>query len=440
MQVTVSSRDKTTDLAQNLARSLRPHMILLSWAVYSCVTIINVGIDFMLIGIGLVLFVALYGIVALQNDLGDIETDKLNNRKDIPYSIGLLTESQLIWTMFALSIVVTLIGLLLSQLVLLWIGLYILLGYIYSGPLKVKSRGILAALLLGFCYGAVPWLIGASVSGQINEMHLIIAAFASFIFSSGIIVLKDFKDIKGDAATGKSKGNLKEEIDYFCISYKTTIINWLYNCLKEAADQPILRESIKQYIILIKKITNQLADRKMEKEIEDLIVKYYHSAKLIEANVWMAEQNAAHSLLIDIKTEIEKSLKEGWTITVDENLSIVWTGLRITHATWNGILVKLEGDSKVPWSRSYYGIVAPEKEYDRAVIKTKLEKTTVIDDSFAASWAWPYYKTIMSLQSNDDRMKLFDATERALLVKDVSDKLIELAKACELPLADIPRI
>lgn len=199
----VNSQDKTTNLAHNLARSFRSRMIFLSWVVYSCVVIVHNGLDVVSIVLGLILFVAMYGIVALQNDLSDIETDKINNRKDIPYSIGLLTESQMIWAMFALSVVVTIIGLLLNRFVLLWAGLYIFLGYTYSGPLNLKSRGVFAALLLGFCYGAMPWLIGASVTGQLSEMNLIAMAVASFVFSSGIIVLKDFKDIKGDVATHK---------------------------------------------------------------------------------------------------------------------------------------------------------------------------------------------------------------------------------------------
>lgn len=246
--------------------------------------------------------------------------------------------------------------------------------------------------------------------------------------------------LHGDDASEHSKGHLKNNKDYSCISYKRTIINWLELCLKEAVEQPILRESIKQYILLLKKMTSQLSDQKMDEEIQDLIVKNYYSAKFIEANVWKAEQNATYSLLIDIKTEIQKVLKEDWTITVDENLSVAWTGLKITHTSWNGILVKLEGDSKVPWTKSYYGIAAPDKEFDRGAIRTKIAKINILDDTFSSSWAWPYYKTIMSLQSNDDRMKLFNSSERALLIKDVSDKLIELAKACEIPLADIPRI
>ena len=199
----MNSRDRTTNLAHNLARSFRPRMILLSWAVYSSVVIIWNGLDFISIALGLLLFIATYGIVALQNDLSDKSTDEINNRRDIPYAKDLLTERQLVWTMFGLSGIATIVGLLLNQFVLLWVGLYILLGYSYSGPLNIKSRGVYAAMLLGFCYGAMPWLLGALVTGHFGEVSLMWMALSSFVFSTGIIVLKDFKDIKGDKATHK---------------------------------------------------------------------------------------------------------------------------------------------------------------------------------------------------------------------------------------------
>lgn len=178
-------------------------MTVLSWIVYSVVVSVHLGMNVAVLILGFILFVAMYGIVAIQNDLSDYEADKINGRRDIPYARGVLTESQLIKTMFALSIIATITGLILNASVLIWVAAYIMLGYIYSGPLNIKSRGMLASLLLGICYGALPWIIAGSVTGQLNDMSLLGMAFISFVFSSGIIVLKDFKDIKGDRATNK---------------------------------------------------------------------------------------------------------------------------------------------------------------------------------------------------------------------------------------------
>lgn len=74
---------------------------------------------------------------------------------------------------------------------------------------------------------------------------------------------------------------LIERQHYFNISYKEDIINWLELCIKEASDKPMLREVIKQYIYLIKKLTGQTLNKKMGEEIQNLILKNYLSAEQI---------------------------------------------------------------------------------------------------------------------------------------------------------------
>jgi len=62
-----------------------------------------------------------------------------------------------------------------------------------------------------------------------------------------------------------------ESISYKCLSYEEDIINWLEECQKIAVDNPVVRETIKQYKNLIKKITYQNINSQMEKEIIELI-------------------------------------------------------------------------------------------------------------------------------------------------------------------------
>ena len=55
--------------------------------------------------------------------------------------------------------------------------------------------------------------------------------------------------LNGTEPSSASAGELIPGEHYYSISYESNIIDWLKLCLKEAAEQPILRESIKQYII-----------------------------------------------------------------------------------------------------------------------------------------------------------------------------------------------
>jgi hypothetical protein len=99
--------------------------------------------------------------------------------------------------------------------------------------------------------------------------------------------------------SNESKDELLENIDYFNISYKTEIIEWLQLCLKECVDNPILRESIKQYMILVKKITNTM-ENKEQKELDDIILRNIKESAFIASNY--------EKVLQDIRRKIRNSV------------------------------------------------------------------------------------------------------------------------------------
>jgi hypothetical protein len=63
-----------------------------------------------------------------------------------------------------------------------------------------------------------------------------------------------------------------ETIPYRRMSYENDIVKWLDQCQKIAVDNPVVRETIKQYKNLIKKLTNQNINSDMNKEILKTIV------------------------------------------------------------------------------------------------------------------------------------------------------------------------
>ncbi|MCU4177317.1 PD-(D/E)XK nuclease family protein [Carboxylicivirga sp. N1Y90] len=85
--------------------------------------------------------------------------------------------------------------------------------------------------------------------------------------------------LEGTEPAEKSYGNKKADKDFYLLSYADDIIDWLSQCQKEATDSPIVRESIKQYNILLKKLTNQLTTNAMSQEIKDIIKRNLKGAK-----------------------------------------------------------------------------------------------------------------------------------------------------------------
>lgn len=246
--------------------------------------------------------------------------------------------------------------------------------------------------------------------------------------------------LSGEDASKGSRGELNDQEHYYCISYESDIVNWLESCLKESADHPILRESIKQYIILIKKLTNQLTSNKMSEKIIKLISENYNTSKIIASNIKNAEIEATAIFLEEIKTELKKDLKKGWTITIDEDLNNKWKGLKIIHDTWDGVKVKLEGHPRVFDCDSHYGIHAPEANYNREDIKSRLAKSEVLTEEFKDNHAWTGHKYIFSMNSTSNKVRLFEPEKRKSLVEDVALKLKELALECLPLLSGVKRI
>lgn len=242
--------------------------------------------------------------------------------------------------------------------------------------------------------------------------------------------------LEGDAPSEDSSIDKKNDIDFYALSYKSEILEWLEQCQKEATRLPILRESINQYGILIKKLTNQLSDSKMEKEVENIIIANYQAASVIGDNIWKVELKYAEKLIDEICQALTDSLSDDFKIFEREDLKIAWTGIYISHKNWpEHVYVKLEGNSKIPWSTSIYGIMASKDKFNRESVKSLLVDVELFKSGFKESKVWPYYKEILSLGTSEDRLKLFNDPERAGLVKGLSDKLEELALLCEEPLS-----
>ena len=89
-----------------------------------------------------------------------------------------------------------------------------------------------------------------------------------------------------------------------CITYKKHIKEWLEQCLPKINGHPLIKETITQYLYLIKKLTNQTTNHEMKNELVKIIVankEYVKTAKEI-ADVW-------HECKMEIVKRIEENLK-----------------------------------------------------------------------------------------------------------------------------------
>lgn len=100
-----------------------------------------------------------------------------------------------------------------------------------------------------------------------------------------------------------------EDCIIYNISYKKHIVEWLELCKKEVADNAIIRETINQYINLIKKLTNQTINKEMEKDIQDLILKNYSESSLIYKSFEKAIYTPINAIIENLSHKISNFLQ-----------------------------------------------------------------------------------------------------------------------------------
>lgn len=125
--------------------------------------------------------------------------------------------------------------------------------------------------------------------------------------------------LDGHEASNDSLGD--RNIDYHCVSYEEHIIQWLSQCVRLAYDKPLVRETISQYITLVKQITGQDMDKDSSDKIVDLAINN------MEAVV----------ALMDNRTEISRRLRNDF----------VFEPLR-EFASENGLEFEVRGGSDGP--------------------------------------------------------------------------------------------
>ena len=140
------------------------------------------------------------------NDLADEAIDRVNLSGDRrrPLVAGSSTHAEFVVIAATAAAVVMGVSALVSTLVLAVAAAGLALSASYSlRPVRLADRGAVASLLLPAGYVAVPYLVGLfSVRGYItaSDMVLLAGLYVGFI---GRILLKDFRDVRGDALFGK---------------------------------------------------------------------------------------------------------------------------------------------------------------------------------------------------------------------------------------------
>lgn len=107
----------------------------------------------------------------------------------------------------------------------------------------------------------------------------------------------------------KDKSNVHHCI-YYPISFEIHIKNWIEKCLEKTHSLPIIRETLVQYLHLIKKLTNQTTNNKMSKDIVERMEKEIQASFEVANNLSELKKKLYYGFIQTLKETKEYNVKD----------------------------------------------------------------------------------------------------------------------------------
>ena len=126
--------------------------------------------------------------------------------------------------------------------------------------------------------------------------------------------------LKGTKPDKKSNGDLKCDKDFFRLSYDEDIVTWLEGCMNIVADEPLLRESIRQYLIIIKKLTHTM-NNEFKSEFTDLIIDNLEETEYLISHHKKALPKLQKNFIVAFHKELIEQLGKTDTVSTYETYS-----------------------------------------------------------------------------------------------------------------------
>lgn len=218
-----------------------------------------------------------------------------------------------------------------------------------------------------------------------------------------------------------------------CISYGSQILDWLFECRKEAVNAPVVRESLSQYIALVRKLTQQNPESPMNAE---LVKAATQSGEALNAYFALrnVERDVRKEMIGRFQTALaEKAKCRGLVFGGEEHCDYSgrYSGFEFTSDSLNRLPVKI----RFEFDRGNYqafcfgfadgGKLSPEQRAKLAeVFAASFGKPTT-------SPTWPAYVEWAPPSGNWNDGSAFVAMLSGALVRDVMavvDRLLEVVK------------
>ena len=168
--------------------------------------------------------------------------------------------------------------------------------------------------------------------------------------------------LDGHCPSEKSLQGLPETA-FTCISYRDNILPWLEQCAQIAFNKPVVRETINQYITLIRNLTGMNSEEDIKNDIIKLMSteENFQAAALVAYNFREIKKRIVYE---NLKPQLKEKIKavQGCNI-LDENFKFgegPYSSIRIGVASWQQAVIRFEFEKYNGTDGLIYGIHWPK--------------------------------------------------------------------------------
>lgn len=233
--------------------------------------------------------------------------------------------------------------------------------------------------------------------------------------------------LDGKEPNENSYGNLISNTHFKCYSYKSDILHWLEECRKEVAVYPIVRESITQYINLIKHLTNQTLNHNMQQELSQLLKANLEASFMIADNL----DNALADALKDFIPELT-SMCNGLDLTCKSSIDFNknYTGIWIGKNEWQYVNIGFQFQS---YDKDLIYGFSTKQNPDKLPIPATLRKqlNTMPNNTHKINGWWPWFRKLEEPYNNWSKYKAWKAITDGTMTDLIKEKVEYLYNAVQ---------
>lgn len=235
--------------------------------------------------------------------------------------------------------------------------------------------------------------------------------------------------LEGNEPSDLSKNELSIDVDFKCCSYALHVTEWLEKCRKEVVILPIIRESITQYLNLIKYLTNQTLNDAMAEELYSLLSSNLESSFIIANNL----NYSLLKLLDKLNQEliiVAEELGLGYTNNIEIDFKINYRGFWFWKNDWQHVNIGFQF-----WEKNkdlVYGFIAKQDPAKLSLPLTLKEKLKILrNNSLKQNLWWPLYEKLQPPFDNWNKYEAWKAIEDGTMRSVMKEKIEYLLKIAE---------